>query len=155
MNSTTPHLSPHEDAAERFARRVTARLSEGTADMPYDITERLRASRVQALARRKRVVAVPVRQAAGAAAVLGGKGGAAMLGRGGERGKWWRALVSAIPLTALAVGLVVINMSQDEKGLHEVAEVDAALLTDDLPPSAYSDPGFVQFLKTSAQTPNR
>ena len=31
----------------------------------------------------------------------------------------------------------------------EVAEVDAALLTDDLPPAAFSDPGFVQFLKTT------
>ncbi len=155
MNSTTTPLSTHEDAAERFARRVTARLSEGAAEMPYDIAERLRASRVQAIARRKRVVAVPLRQAAGAAAVLGGKGGAATLGRGGESGNWWRALVSAIPLTALAVGLVVINVAQDEKGLNEVAEVDAALLTDDLPPSAYADPGFVQFLKTSAQTPNR
>ena len=155
MNSTTTPLSTHEDAAERFARRVTARLSEGAAEMPYDIAERLRASRVQAIARRKRVVAVPLRQAAGASAVLGGKGGAATLGRGGESGNWWRALGSAIPLTALAVGLVVINVAQDEKGLNEVAEVDAALLTDDLPPSAYADPGFVQFLKTSAQTPNR
>ena len=30
----------------------------------------------------------------------------------------------------------------------EVAEVDAAILTDDLPPSAYTDPGFAQFLKS-------
>ena len=35
----------------------------------------------------------------------------------------------------------------------EIAEVDAALLTGDLPPSAYADPGFVQFLKSSHQTP--
>jgi hypothetical protein len=34
-------------------------------------------------------------------------------------------------------------------GILEVAEVDAALLADDLPPAAYSDPGFVQFLKTT------
>ena len=37
----------------------------------------------------------------------------------------------------------------DER-LNEVAEVDAALLTDDLPPEAYADPGFMQFLKTAA-----
>jgi hypothetical protein len=36
---------------------------------------------------------------------------------------------------------------QNEHRAHEVAEVDAALLTDDLPPSAYADPGFIQFLK--------
>ncbi|MDA8453330.1 DUF3619 family protein [Acidovorax sp. GBBC 3334] len=154
MNSNPQTLSTREAAAERFARRVTARLSEGTAEMPYDFSERLRAARVQALARRKKVAAVPVRQAAAATTVLG-RGNSASLGWGGEGGNWWRALVSAIPLTALLVGLVVINVAQDEKGVNEVAEVDAALLTDDLPPSAYADPGFLQFLKTSAQAPNR
>ena len=39
---------------------------------------------------------------------------------------------------ALLVGLVVINAAQDENGTNEVAEVDAALLTDELPPAAYS-----------------
>jgi hypothetical protein len=28
------------------------------------------------------------------------------------------------------------------------AEIDSALLADDLPPKAYSDAGFVEFLKT-------
>ena len=41
-----------EAAAERFALRVTARLSSGTEALPYDISERLRASRMQALAKR-------------------------------------------------------------------------------------------------------
>ncbi len=34
---------------------------------------------------------------------------------------------------ALVIGLSAINAAQDENGLNEVAEVDAALLTDDLP----------------------
>ena len=37
------------------------------------------------------------------------------------------------PLMALVIGLFAINAAQDENGLNEVAEVDAALLTDDLP----------------------
>jgi hypothetical protein len=49
---------------------------------------------------------------------------------------------------ALLAGLVVINLDLDEVGMMEVAELDAALLADDLPPAAYSDPGFAQFLKT-------
>lgn len=61
-------------------------------------------------------------------------------------------MVSAVPLMALVVGLVVINIAQDEDSANDLAEVDAALLTDDLPPAAYADPGFVQFLKTSAQS---
>ena len=136
-----------EAAAERFALRVTARLSSGTEALPYDISERLRASRMQALAKRK--VTVPVRRTAPAAVVVNA-GSTATLGRGGEGGRWWNALVSAVPLLALVVGLVVIDIAQDERAANDVAEVDAALLTDDLPPAAYSDPGFVQFLKTSA-----
>ncbi len=147
-NTAQTPSTPAEVAAERFALRVTARLSSGTAELPYDISERLRASRMQALAKRK--IAVPVRRTAPAAVVLGA-GGTAALGRGSEGGGWWNALVSAIPLLALVVGLVVINAAQDERSASDVAEVDAALLTDDLPPAAYSDPGFVQFLKTSAQ----
>jgi hypothetical protein len=54
-----------------------------------------------------------------------------------------------MPLIALVVGLLTINSVQNDNRAQEVAEVDAALLTDDLPPAAFSDPGFVQFLKTS------
>jgi hypothetical protein len=134
-----------EQAADRFARRVTARLSAGNDDLPYDISERLRAARMQALAKRK--VTAPVRQVQAAPTVVR-NGRTAALGWGGEGGNWWRALVSAVPLTALLVGLVVVNVSQEEHGTTEVTEVDTALLTDDLPPSAYADPGFVQYLKT-------
>lgn len=147
-NVNTPSDSA-QAAADRFALRVTARLSSGTAELPYDISERLRASRMQALAKRKKSPA-PVRIAAPATV---NAGGSATLGRGGsDGGGWWSALVSAVPLMALVVGLVMINVAQDESSANDLAEVDAALLTDDLPPEAYSDPGFVQFLKTSSQT---
>lgn len=149
MNTVNTPNAQTEAAAERFALRVTARLSNGTQDLPYDISERLRASRMQALARRKRAVVAPAHIAA---PVVVNAGGSATMGRGGDQGGgWWRALVSAVPLMALVVGLVVINTAQDENSANDLAEVDAALLTDDLPPAAYADPGFVQFLKTSAR----
>jgi hypothetical protein len=140
----TANTLPSELAADRFARRVAVRLASGTDDLPYDISERLRAARMQALAKRK--VVVPVHRAAPA---VMHSGSTAVLGGGNERRGWWSALVSAVPVMALLVGLVVINAAQDEQGNNEVAEVDAALLTDELPPAAYSDPGFVQFLKTT------
>lgn len=148
MNTVQTPSAQAQAAADRFALRVASRLSSGTAELPYDITERLRASRAQALAKRKKEP-VPVRLAA---PVVVGAGGSAVLGSGGndEGGSWWRALISAVPLMALVVGLVVINTTQDERSANDVAEVDAALLTDDLPPAAYADPGFVQFLKTAA-----
>eukprot|EP01041_Mallomonas_annulata_P027594 gene27594-49237_t len=46
-----------------------------------------------------------------------------------------------MPLIALVVGLLTINSVQNDNRAQEVAEVDAALLTDDLPPAAFSDPG--------------
>jgi hypothetical protein len=35
----------------------------------------------------------------------------------------------------------------DDDRANELAEIDSALLIDDLPPAAYADPGFLQFLK--------
>ena len=129
-----------------YAARVTRRLSAGTDDLPYDITERLRAARMQALAKRK-VLAVQttaVVSSAGASTLVLGGGNGRRSGFG-----WWQSMASALPLIALVVGLVAINIIQDDDRTSELAEVDAALLTDDLPPDAYADPGFVQFLKTS------
>lgn len=129
-----------EEAQERFARAVAGRLSAGTDDLPYHVTERLRAARTQALARRK---VVSVRTAAAVSA----SGNTATLGFGGF--SWLRPVFSALPLVVLAGGLFLIHNIQNERRASEVAEVDAALLTDDLPPAAYADPGFVQFLKTA------
>ncbi len=138
--------------ADRYARRVAARLTEGADTLPYDISERLRAARMQALDKRRKPVSLPVRQTATAPAVVSAGRGMAALGWGGEGGNWWRALVSAVPLTALLAGLVFINVTQDESISNEITEVDTALLTDDLPPQAYADPGFLQYLKTANES---
>ena len=142
MNHSNPPLNKRH--AEQFARRVALRLSEGTQQLPYDISERLRASRMQALARRKKPVAV-----VHTATSVHMADHSAVLGTGPQGMGWWQSLLSAVPIVALLAGLVVIQMDLDETGILEVAEVDAALLADDLPPAAYSDPGFVQFLKTT------
>ena len=152
MNRTTEPSMQANQAADAYARRLTARLTHGNADLPYDITERLRAARMQALAQRKRPAVQSARQSAAATHVSSQGSTATLSGWGSEGGNWWRALVSAVPLTALVVGLVFINMAQDETVATEIAEVDAALLTDDLPPSAYADPGFLQYLKTANTT---
>ena len=55
----------------------------------------------------------------------------------------------------MVAGIAFVGIQQDNSTAQEVAELDTALLTDDLPPAAYADPGFVQFLKTSAQAPSR
>lgn len=125
--------------ADAYARRIAARLAEGESDLGYDISERLRAAREQALARRK-VVAEP--------AIARHPAPEAANAISGVR-KWWRAAVSAVPLGALAAGLVFFNGVQADEGASEMATFDATLLADELPPSAYTDPGFAQYLKAA------
>ena len=48
MNTLQSH--PHESACDVYARRLAARLDDSTGELPHDISERLRAARVQALA---------------------------------------------------------------------------------------------------------
>jgi hypothetical protein len=63
---------------------------------------------------------------------------------------WWTRLGAVLPLVALVAGLITISAWQEDQRASELAEVDAALLTDDLPPAAYTDSGFAQFLKLEA-----
>jgi len=135
MTTTDPLRA--QALADQFGRAVARRLSAGTDEMSYEARERLRAARVRALAARKQEEAAPVTL---------GRGGAATLGFG-ER-TWFNRIASVLPLVILAAGLVFIHTFQTERRASELAEVDAALLTDDLPPAAYADPGFVQYLKS-------
>lgn len=142
MNTT---LSASSAALEeRFGRQVAARLSAGNIELSHEVSERLRAARVQAVARRKvepRIRTTPVALSRGGAATLGGG--------------WWTRIGSVIPLVALVAGLVAISVMQEDNRADELAAIDSALLTDDLPPAAYTDPGFAQFLKTSDSTSER
>lgn len=140
MNTT--HQQDAFRAQDRFGRQVAARLTLGTAELPYEITERLRAARAQAMARRKLVSAQV------APSVVSTGGGTVALGFPDEGVSWWNRIASALPLLVLAAGLVTIHVVQNDRRANEVAEVDAAILTDDLPPSAYADPGFTQFLRS-------
>ena len=128
----------------RFALRVTARLTEHAAELGPDLTERLRFAREQALERAR-----AVRSAEAAVTVGVSRGGAAILGRAGSG--WWLKLASVLPVLALAAGLFMIQRLQENAQISSAAEVDAALLADDLPPRAYSDAGFVEFLKTPGE----
>lgn len=149
MKNTSPTKT--EIAVENFARRIVARLDFGVANLPYDVVERLRAGRVQAVEQRKRQAAAvqpaSVWSRLSSNMVLASQGGGGS-GSGDDRPNWWLPLLSAVPVLALVAGLMVMGAAQEETGANEIAEVDAALLTDALPPAAYADPGFVQFLKT-------
>jgi Protein of unknown function (DUF3619) len=149
QNILRPALSLPPQAAldamqTRFALRVTARLTERSAELAPDLNERLRFAREKALERAR-----AVRSAETTAAVGVTRGGAAILGGGGTG--WWLKLASVVPVIALAAGLFMIQRWQDNTQISTAAEVDAALLSDALPPKAYSDAGFAEFLKTPGE----
>ena len=127
--------------AERFARQVAARLSDASYSMPHDISERLRVARLQAIAAHRQALKLSV------APAFASRNGSELTLGGDDAPSWWMRFVSAVPLLALVFGLFAINSLQNEIRTNELAEVDTALLTDDLPPAAYADPGFAQFLK--------
>lgn len=131
--------APRSEALEgQLALRLTAHLSRGAQSLPHEITERLRFGRERALAaRRASAVLAPAGTIlhAGRAATLGGPPSI------------WLRLVSVLPLVALVVGLVFIQHHHDLQQIAVAAEIDSALLADDLPPAAYGDPGFSEFLR--------
>ena len=133
------------DAAQpeaRLSASLAALLSEGADQLPHDISERLRFGRERALAaarhqRRLEAVTAP--------AVVAVSGHAAVLA--GPPSLWLR-LASALPLVVLMAGLVMIQQHHDLEQISAAAEIDSALLADELPPAAYRDPGFTEFLRS-------
>lgn len=144
MNTTNRHhlVADREALEARFGLRVASRLSD--AELPADVTERLRFAREQALTRRKPAprVATPVAGVtASSAAILGGPP------RGRSESGWW-PLAWALPAIVLGLGLFFIHEWHADRQVRLTAEIDSALLADDLPPSAYADPGFAEFLRS-------
>jgi Protein of unknown function (DUF3619) len=170
---TSPLTPAQREALEaRFALRVSARLNEGAAALPHDISERLRVAREQAVraasARPVLVdqpVSAPVMAPALSPVGASAGGGAPSLvhlpmdhGLGRDHGRspvesplaWGWKLASALPVLALLAGLWGIQAYFRAEKVQAATDVDMALLTDDLPPDAYADPGFAEFLRADA-----
>jgi hypothetical protein len=132
-----------EALMDRFGLKVAAHLDDQT--LPHDISERLRIARQQAVSQRKKLTVAQTQTATSWSM----SGGAAALGGGdfSDKPSWMQSLIGALPLVALAIGLIVVNAAHTDSRATELAEVDVALLTDDLPPAAHTDAGFTQYLK--------
>lgn len=125
----------------RFAKRLSARLSVGAGELPHDVSERLRVARERALEKARWATQSSARIAVSA----GGSGDGQAVLRSGP-GWGWR-LASLLPVVALVVGLLLVQNQQDADQTLAAADIDTALLSDDLPPDAYSDAGFVEYLR--------
>lgn len=161
MNTAPPSRPPRPANAEaleaRFALRLAARLETGAQQVPHDIGERLRVARQQAVAQARRPAPARAPVQAEAPVVMpvsiGASGSAALMqGRlgSGDESPWWGRLGWLLPTLALVAGLFGIGEWRDMESIASIAQIDAELLGDDVPPSAYADAGFHEFLKLPA-----
>ena len=118
-----------------FASKICQVLDRGTRVAPA-IAERLRAARERALEARRLERAPAL---AWADNVLGSFGG--------QSGLWLRLVLPAFLVVLSVAGIYTWQQNQR---LAEIEEIDAELLTDDLPIDAYLDRGFEAWLKKRA-----
>lgn len=126
--------------ADRFARRVSGRLDAGARGVNHNVAERLRVARERAIAH----------LAAQPGLAVASQGHASVLSLGGRTGAWGK-FSTLLPMFLLLAGLFCIDYIQDQYRADELADVDVELLTAELPPLAYTDPGFVQFLRSTVR----
>jgi Protein of unknown function (DUF3619) len=120
----------------QFGSRIRQLLNRGLQQdggFKQAHAKRLRAARLRALERQRTQPAFGLVWAD------------SLLGRfGGWSGVSLRLLA---PLTALAVALAAVYTWQQNQRVAELEEIDAQLLTDELPIDAYLDRGFQNWLK--------
>jgi Protein of unknown function (DUF3619) len=133
-------MSSAVDTKEReFALAIRRALDESADGLPQPTLTRLAQARRVALQRKKPHMApqtVLAPAAAGAPFVPG------------ERQPVRRAprLVLIWPILALAAALICVAYWEDQQRIAETADIDAAMLSDELPLNAYLDHGFNAYL---------
>ncbi|MDD5250021.1 MAG: DUF3619 family protein [Rhodocyclaceae bacterium] len=120
---------------QRFAYKVRQILNQGADGLDHEIVSRLHDGRQKALAQQRIAV-----------------GGLSLAGVGHVTGRlstYARALIAAFALLAGVVSTYYWNSFEQAT---ENAEIDSALLSDELPPAAYLDKGFQAWLERSSQS---
>lgn len=136
-------MSSAIDTKDReFALAIRRALEESVADLPQPTLERLALARRAALQRKKP-------EPAQAFVLVPAMAGAPGISLGSERGPASRRpgrFALLWPVLALIVSLSAIAYWEDQQRLAETADIDAAMLSDELPLNAYLDHGFNAYL---------
>ena len=124
-----------------FAYKVRHALNESAENLPASTAERLASARKTALSRKKkdsrlRALAETPRQ------VLAGQTGHFL----DKPFSWLARAGLAVPLVVVVIGLTSMYQYEQQRRIRETAEIDAAVLVDELPLSAYLDHGFNAYL---------
>lgn len=121
---------------QQTAYRIRQLLNRGL-DLDAGTLARLKAARERALSRQR--VTAPSFVLGWADNVIGRFGGPASL-----------IPRMLLPMAVLILGLIAVNQWRDSQTAAEIEEIDAAVLTGDLPLDAYLDKGFDAWLKRSS-----
>lgn len=124
-----------------FAYKVRHALNENLDHLPASTTDRLAAARKLAVSRKK-PHATPLRVAQRALA----SNVSSLLSF-----EWLGRMGVAVPLMVMIAGLAGIYQYQEERRIAELAELDAAVLSDELPLTAYLDQGFNAYVAERSQ----
>ena len=121
-----------------LAYKIRHALDEQLDHLPASTVDRLAAARAAAMARKK-----PDAAHFGFASGAGWRGlGAFLAGPAVSR------LAIAVPLLALVIGMGGFYQHEQQQQLAALADIDAAVLADELPLTAYLDPGFNAYLES-------
>lgn len=121
---------------ERYAYRVRQVLNHGLKDIPPPAARRLEAARHLALSKQKLTNAPEL-----ATAGEGVGTGSLKLGSNIPYGK------QLLAIAALLIGMWISFYWHSIQYVTELEEVDTSLLSDDLPPEAFLDNDFLEWLK--------
>lgn len=123
-----------------LAYRVKHALDQNLDNLPASAVDRLASARKIALSRKK---PESLRLRVNRLAIAGQFGGFLQ-----ERMSWLGRVGVMTPLLAGALIFVGLYEFEHEQRIAELAELDVAVLADDLPVSAYVDQGFNAYLAT-------
>ena len=118
---------------ERYAFRIRQALNHGLKDIQPAASRRLEAARHLALARQKQ---------AAPEMVLAGAGTSSF-----RMSAYTPYLKQFLAVAALLLGMWISFYWHSVQYVTELQDVDSALLTDDLPPDAFLDNDFFEWLK--------
>jgi predicted signal transduction protein with EAL and GGDEF domain len=119
-----------------FIYRVRQHLNRGLHELRPETTDRLAAARERALARQKQTVHQSVLATAGSVFQMSFES---------------PRLKQIVAGLALAACVVTASFWAADRRVNELSEIDSALLSDELPISAFIDKGFSAWLKQDSQ----
>lgn len=124
-----------------YAYKIRHALDQSLVNLPDITLSRLAAARTLALSRKKKEA--PVLAPITAVALAGHR----TLGLNAPF-TWLQRVGMILPMIAFIAGLVGIYEFEQQRRIADTADIDSALLADELPPAAYLDHGFTAYLSS-------